>query len=76
MQPIAILKLFAGLLALVLIYMLAAQEIPIFSKARGFSEVVTFAHSPYRFIGIFIMVAVVEGLLIKEIIRLGKGKPN
>jgi len=73
MQPKTVLKMFVILLSLVLLYMLVTQEIRISSRTggSGMGEIVTLVDSPVRFIGIFIMVLVVDGLLIRTIRRMG-----
>jgi hypothetical protein len=67
MQGETFLKIMAGLLALVMGYMLITLEIPVMKHGGTASEVVSFSDSPVRFIGIFAMLAVVEWLIVKKL---------
>lgn len=64
-----VLKFFAVLLSLLLVYMAVAQEIRILPSRGGASELISLADHPLRFFGIFFMVAIVDWLLIRELRR-------
>ncbi len=61
------LKVMAVLLGGVLLYMLLMQEIPVLRRGSAVTEVVSLGDSPWRFLGIFAMVGIVEWLLIRKI---------
>ena len=67
---ILILKGFAVLLSLVLLYMLFTQEIRVFHTDSRGAEIITLFQHPFRFLGIFAMVAFVDWKLIQKIKEL------